>query len=72
MLTGTVKMQFQIDNPLTRNSPICPLCSQRKDKGLVSCWGCYRRSGLKYGNPSAAARIAANEARLERMALSSK
>jgi hypothetical protein len=30
---------------------VCPLCDGTKSLGLVCCWECYRRHGLRYGNP---------------------
>jgi hypothetical protein len=46
-----------IDHLLTRNGAVCPLCQGPKDKGLVTCWGCYRRHDLRNGNAKAAAII---------------
>jgi hypothetical protein len=39
------------DHPRVRASLICPVCEQAKDYGLVVCWPCYRKHGLRYGNP---------------------
>jgi hypothetical protein len=41
------------DNPLTRRGFTCPLCYGPKDSGLVACWYCFKRSGLKNGEPRA-------------------
>jgi len=40
-----------IDNPHIRQITTCPVCGGFKDKGLVTCWSCYRSHNLKYGNP---------------------
>lgn len=48
---------MQIDHPLLRQHSHCPLCHERKDQGLVTCWPCYRRHELKYGNARAEAII---------------
>ena len=53
------------DHPRVRQSGICPLCDGEKERGLVACWPCFRRSGLKYGAPDAERAIAAVECRLE-------
>lgn len=53
-----------LDHPHLRQSAICPLCSGPKDAGLVACWHCYRRYGLRDGNPAVEARLDAAEAAL--------
>lgn len=40
------------DFPLTREHTTCPICHRPKDKGLVTCWPCYRMHDLKFGMPS--------------------
>jgi len=57
-------MIVQIDNPRTRKQEVCPLCRGDKARGLVTCWPCYHRHGLKYGSQKAEASIAAFEASL--------
>jgi len=54
-----------LDHPHVRASATCPLCGDRKDEHLLTCWPCYREHGLRYGNPVADAAIAAAEYRLE-------
>lgn len=49
------------DFPLVRASLTCPLCFGAKEAGLVACWACYRRIGLRYGNKDAEVAIAASE-----------
>lgn len=41
------------DHPLTRDDCTCPLCLGMKDKGLVTCWNCYRWFKLRDGNHKA-------------------
>lgn len=36
-----------VDNPHVRADQTCPLCRGHKDIGLLACWPCYRRSGLR-------------------------
>lgn len=55
-----------LDHPLTRNHVVCPLCGDAKDTGLLTCWPCYRRFNLKYGNPQAEAAIERMEQAWER------
>lgn len=43
-------MRIEIDHPKLRNSEECPTCHGHKDKNLVTCWPCYRKYGLRYGN----------------------
>lgn len=31
-----------LDHPVCRAAPICPICGNPKDVGLVMCWPCYR------------------------------
>jgi hypothetical protein len=50
-----------MDNPEVRSNGICPLCFGPKTYGLVTCWPCYHRHGLKYGNPEAEQAIARRE-----------
>lgn len=38
------------DHPKLRNSPVCVLCHNAKDLGLVVCWICYRANDLRNGN----------------------
>jgi hypothetical protein len=57
-------MQTQIDHPLVRAGATCPLCGDRKDRGLVCCWSCYKLHGVRYGNQAAEAKIDAAEVRL--------
>ena len=40
-----------LDHPNIRQSSYCPLCQLGKDTGMLVCWSCYRRHGMKYGNP---------------------
>jgi hypothetical protein len=47
-----------------RNHPVCPLCYMTKTFDLVVCWPCYRRTGLRNGNPLIEARIRAFGERL--------
>jgi len=49
--------KIKVDNENVRASSRCPLCEGHKDIGLVTCWPCYRRYGLRNGNPEAEARI---------------
>ena len=42
----------------------CPLCNGPKAISLVTCWACYRKHGLKYGNPQCEEVIEAREAEL--------
>jgi len=49
--------RITVDHPKVRDSRKCPLCGDKKETGLVSCWPCYRRYGLRQGNPQAENRI---------------
>ena len=60
----TEPMHAEVDYPRVRSSSVCPLCSGRKETGLVACWSCYRAYGLRYGNREAEALIEQAEARL--------
>ncbi len=42
-----------MDYPCVRASEVCPLCKGYKDQGLIACWYCYHRHGLRYGNEEA-------------------
>ena len=39
------------DRPRLRAIGSCPICHKDKDCGQVVCWPCYRKQGLKWGNP---------------------
>ena len=39
-----------LDYPHVRASAVCPLCLGHKDQGLIACWPCYHRRGMRYGN----------------------
>ena len=52
---------MQVDNPHVRAALECPLCYGPKNEGLVTCWHCYHRHGLKYGNETAEHVIASRE-----------
>ena len=47
------KMQADLDYPNIRASDSCPLCRRHKERGLVTCWACYRERALRYGDRSA-------------------
>jgi hypothetical protein len=36
-----------VDHPFLRESPTCPTCNNRKDRGLLVCWTCYRALDLR-------------------------
>jgi hypothetical protein len=57
-------MESKPDFPLIRSGETCPVCSGRKDQGLVTCWDCYKRHDLRNGNSRIAKIIALREARL--------
>ncbi len=56
----------EIDNPHVRADAFCPLCEGVKGAGLVCCWPCYRREGMRNGNPKAEAAIARRNELLRR------
>lgn len=41
-----------MDHPLLRNAPLCVLCTEPKEQGLLVCWHCFRRHGMRYANPT--------------------
>jgi hypothetical protein len=41
-----------IDHPHIRSKLHCPVCYGGKDAGAVVCWPCYRRYGMRNGNPT--------------------
>ncbi len=43
-------MELIIDHPKIRESEVCPTCQGKKETGLVVCWSCYRKYGLRNGN----------------------
>lgn len=40
-----------MDYPNVRTMNYCPICESDKDYGLIACWTCYRKYGLRYGMP---------------------
>jgi hypothetical protein len=46
-----------LDNPRTRSGFTCPFCYGPKDQGLLACWYCFNRSGLRNGAPEAEAKL---------------
>lgn len=53
-----------MDNPKVRAGNVCPLCRGEKALGLVVCWGCYRKYGMRDGNEEAERMIARTETEL--------
>jgi hypothetical protein len=56
---------MKLDNPLTRKGYTCPFCYGPKDQGLLACWYCFNRSGLRNGEPHADEAISNFESFLE-------
>lgn len=54
------------ERPNVRASGRCPICARQKACGLLVCWPCYRREGLRQGNARCEALIAKREAELRR------
>jgi hypothetical protein len=48
---------IKVDNENVRAWGRCPLCEGYKEIGLVVCWPCYRKYGLRNGNPEAENKI---------------
>ncbi len=57
--------KIEIDHPKVRNSETCPTCQGHKDQGLVTCWPCYRKYGLRNGNLNVETIIDKAEIRIE-------
>jgi hypothetical protein len=58
---STDKWNTPVPNKYVRESNTCPLCKKIKTLGLITCWPCYRKHGLRNGNPEAEAVIAKAE-----------
>jgi hypothetical protein len=48
---GGAAMIGMHDFPKLRCLTTCPLCGNTKLRGLITCWPCYRKHGLRHGNP---------------------
>jgi hypothetical protein len=53
------------ERPNVRASGRCPICERQKHSGLLVCWHCWRREGLRLGNARAEALIAQRELELK-------
>jgi hypothetical protein len=40
------------DFPSLRRLTTCPLCGGDKPRGLLVCFGCYRKHDIRNGNPA--------------------
>lgn len=46
-------MHIDANYTKARQSLICAVCDGSKEAGLLCCWGCYKKHGLRYGTPPA-------------------
>ena len=65
-------MHADLDYPNVRASDFCPLCRQHKERGLVTCWTCYRERALRYVDQSAETVIKQVETKLSEQRLSQR